>query len=374
MGQHDSNKLFSILAIVFFMSSTAARAGEGAGWDTGAAARYLDARAAEWSAFKGADRGQGADKVSCVSCHTSLSYAIGRPALRHATGDGLTDHETKRLEQIRRRVAHWGELDTPKFRLSYDFDDRKKVESWGTEAVLNALVLAWYDRRGGLDAPSDSTRQALRNLWATQLKEGKDAGSWDWLDFGLRPWEAGEARYYGTTLAAIAIGLAPGYLDAAKDPDTRAGVDRLRKYLDAQFAGQSPHNRLFALWASTSIEGLLTKAQQQQVIDQVLAKQQENGGWSLSSLVDCRRQDGTPQETGPDGYATGLVLHVLQLAGVSRDKPAIARGLAWLRANQQPSGNWVATSLNKRRDPKTHVGKFMSDAATAFAILALEPR
>jgi hypothetical protein len=127
------------------------------------------------------------------------------------------------------------------------------------------------------------------------------------------------------------------------------------------------------LWASTSIDGLLTATQRQQIIDQVVAKQQKNGGWSLSSLVDCRRQDGTPQETAPDGYATGLALHVLQLAGVGRDQSSVARGLAWLRANQQPAGNWVGVSLNKRRDPRTHVGKFMSDAATAFAILALGP-
>jgi squalene-hopene/tetraprenyl-beta-curcumene cyclase len=65
-------------------------------------------------------------------------------------------------------------------------------------------------------------------------------------------------------------------------------------------------------------------------------------------------------------------VHLMRLAGLRRDHPSVARGLAWLRANQQPGGNWVGFSLNKRRDPKTHVGQFMSDAATAFAILALE--
>jgi hypothetical protein len=67
-----------------------------------------------------------------------------------------------------------------------------------------------------------------------------------------------------------------------------------------------------------------------------------------------------------------LVLHVLQLAGLKRDHPGVAKGLAWLRSNQQPSGAWVGHSLNKRRDPSTMPGKFMSDAATAMAILALD--
>ena len=49
----------------------------------------------------------------------------------------------------------------------------------------------------------------------------------------------------------------------------------------------------------------------------------------------------------------------------------IAKGLAWLESNQSAMGAWEGVSVNKKRDPASHPGKFMSDAATAFAVLAL---
>jgi hypothetical protein len=83
------------------------------------------------------------------------------------------------------------------------------------------------------------------------------------------------------------------------------------------------------------------------------------------------RSDRTAQETSSDGYATGLVLHVLQTAGVPKDHARVAKGLDWLRRNQGAGGSWRSVSLVKKRDPASHSGKFMSDAATAYAVLAL---
>jgi hypothetical protein len=343
------------------------------GWDGWSAARYLDSRAQSWFVFSQADRGRGEDKVSCLSCHTLLSYALARSVVRHSIGDGRPSRGEERvLDQVRRRVAHWDELDTPRLKLMYDFDDEKKVQSRGTEAVLSAWVLARDDRNRGLPGPSAETRQAIRHVWATQLVEGPNKGSWPWLNFGLGPWESDDSPYMGATMAAIAMATAAPDRSKSRDLVPPDRIDLLRSYLRDRFNDQNLHNRVWALWASLKLDGLLSAQERERLVEQILAKQRDDGGWCLTSLGHYKRLDSTPLETVSDGYATGLVLHVLQLAGLARDQPAVAKGLAWLGANQQKSGAWVGHSINKRRDPKTQAGKFMSDAATAFAILALD--
>src|SRR3989454_3430397 len=111
------------------------------------------------------------------------------------------------------------------------------------------------------------------------------------------------------------------------------------------------------------------------IINEVLGKQQADGGWSLSSLVGgWKREDGTPQEVKSDGYATGLITFALQQAGIPRENAQQKQGLVWLERNQSKTeGFWLAYSLNKDKEhhltPATAL--FMSDAATAYAVLAL---
>jgi squalene-hopene/tetraprenyl-beta-curcumene cyclase len=269
------------------------------------------------------------------------------------------------------RVEKWKQLDTKAFGLFYDNSDQKKKESWGTEAVFNSVILAFDDQYQGRSSPSEATKQAFLNLWQTQVQGGDHKGSWDWLDFSEPPWGSAEARYFGATLAAIAVGTAPGYYTPGADPDDDARVKLLRSYLKDQFPRQDLHNQAWGLWAAAKTEGILTTADRKKVMDQLFGKQQPDGGWSLPSLGKWVRGDRTAQETASDGYATGLILHVLQTAGVPNDDARIAKGLDWLKHNQAASGAWRGVSVNKKRDPASHTGKFMSDAATAFAVLAL---
>jgi squalene-hopene/tetraprenyl-beta-curcumene cyclase len=337
---------------------------------------YLDARQEAWAGFARAGRGEGADRITCVSCHTGIGYALARPALgAYAEGPGgapaAAEARTRAATHL--RVAHWSELDSPRFELMYDSDDQKKVESRGTEAVLNALVLARGDATLGRTEPSAATRAALGHLWATQTIAGSTSGSWDWLNFGLEPWESPRSRAFGAALAAIAVGTAPGYLANPRDAASARGVRELGDYLRRRFPKENLHNRVWIVLASTAIADRLSDDQKRQVLDQLRALQQADGGWALAPLGDYTRVDGTEQATDSDGYATGLALHVLlrHERPTVATEPALARGLAWVRSHQQADGSWPGRSVNKERDPTTFAGKLMTDAATAFCAWVL---
>jgi squalene-hopene/tetraprenyl-beta-curcumene cyclase len=344
-------------------------------WDPKAAAAYLDYRAGWWMEWTGAARDHG---TFCISCHTPLPYVLSRPALRVALAEqGPTSGEQKLFDNVTKRVRLWNEIGPYYKDRGYD---GKAAESRGTESVVNALILASHDAQSG--QLSDDARAAFNNMWALQQTTGDKKGAWPWLQFDLEPWEANDSAYYGATLAAIAVGTAPENYEST--PEIQEDLTRLREYLNRESAAQSTVNRVFLLWASTRLPGLLPRERQEAIIKEILSKQQADGGWRLASiawrwngwnfgsLVNMwLRADGTPLEGKSDGVATSIIALALLDAGVARDNVQLQRGLSWLRSNQDAAGFWPASSVNKRKSPSSDTGRFMSDAATAYAVLAL---
>ena len=342
-------------------------------WDPQAAAAYLDRRIEWWMGWSGAARDRG---TFCFSCHTAVPYALARPSLRAALAEvAPTAPERQLMDDVRQRVRLWSA--TRPFYTDERHGPGKSAQSRGTEAVLSALMLAWDDARSarlGAD-----TRAALDNMWAVQQGSGPDRGAWAWLDFNLAPWEVPDAQYYGAALAALAVGVAPE--DYRSIPQIQDRLQLLREYLARNYPAQSLHHRLVLLWASTRLEGLLASEQRQALIEAALRAQNPDGGWSLSALISpSSRRGELLRDAVSDGYATGLVTLVLEQAAMPRALEAVRRGRSWLVRNQRGHGGlwvrgqegfWVTHSLNKRRNPSSNVGLFMSDAATAYAVLAL---
>jgi squalene-hopene/tetraprenyl-beta-curcumene cyclase len=307
-----------------------------------------------------------------------VPYILARPALRRVSGEQeQTPAEQKILNDVRTRVRDWKVIEPY-------YDDAsgtgKTAQSRGTESVLNALTLATFDAQRG--QISDDTRVAFDEMWKLQKTEGDQRGAWAWLQFDNEPWEAQDSVYYGACLAAIAVGIAPQ--EYASTPQIQDQLSRLREYLKRNESSQTTINHVFLLWASTKLPGVLDREEQQTIIDEVMKRQQADGGWRLASITwgwktwTVRsllkmwvREDGTPIAGKSDGLATGLVTFVLQAAGVPKDNAKLQRGLSWLRSNQTADGSWPALSVNKKLNPSSDTGRFMSDAATAFSVLSL---
>jgi len=333
-------------------------------WNARAAVTYLDGRQAWWQQWPNAQRDHD---TACVSCHTALPYALARPALRRALGEtDLAAPERTMLTNVAKRVKLWKEVEP--FYPDQTRGLPKSSESRGTEAILNAAVLAAHDvERGSL---SDDARQAFANMWALQFKNGDLKGAWARLNFHYEPWESNDSAYFGATLAALAIGHAPG--GYAASPEIQDQVKLLREYLQKRAGVETLFNRVMLLWASAKFPALVSADQRQAIIDAANARQQDDGGWTMATLGSWKRVDNTVLDTASDGYATGLITLTLQSVGVAATDAHVSKGLAWLASHQDAAtGMWPATSLNKQRDPASDAGKFMSDAATAYAALAL---
>ena len=361
---------FLCLAAGLVAARKEAPAGEA--WDARAAAAYLDRRAEWWMSWPGAARDHG---TFCISCHTAVPYALVRPSLRAALGETTPSADERRLlDNVLKRVRQWKEV-------APFYGGENAARSRGTEAVLNAFILAGYDARDG--KLGNDTQTALQEMWALQQTEGEGEGAWQWIQFNNEPWEAHDSQYYGAALAAVAIGSAPG--DYRSRPEIQDRMRLLRQYLNRQFVKESPLNQAVALWASANWRDLLPPERRQSLIDDLKSRQEMDGGWSVGSLAWTWRDwsfkslaklwvrsEATPFHPKSDGYATGLITFALERAGVPWDDSHLQRARNWLVGNQnRKEGLWPAYSPNGRRDHAQGEGLFMNDAATAYAVLAL---
>ncbi len=293
-----------------------------------AGARFLDAVSVHWTR----DR-------KCGTCHTNYAHMMARP----------TVGPSPELAEVRAffegRAAGW---DRP------EKSARPIAEG---EIVATAAALALNDA-ASTGKLHPLTRAALDRIWTIQRPDG----GWNWFDCNLPPSE--DDDYYGTALAAVAVGHAPD--DYRSTDAARRGLDKLRGYLRANPAPHL-HHRALLLWASTGVDGLLDPSARDRTIADLLARQRPDGGWSLTSLGKWPRRDGTanPEDAPADGYGTGYVVYILRQSGIPADAEPIRRGVAWLKTHQRASGRWFT------RSPSLDHAHYLTHAGTGFALMAL---
>ncbi len=194
-------------------------------------------------------------------------------------------------------------------------------------------------------------------MWTVQ----RDDGGIDWISCDWPPFESDDE--FGATMMALAVSVAPeGY---AETPVAQQGIEKLKGYFAATPL-PTLHHRAMLLWADTFRPGWLTGAERAACQSELLALQHQDGSWSLATLGDWQRADGSPQDVeGGDGYATGLVIFLARRSGVPANDARLQQGVAWLKSNQRASGRWFTRSLHQ---DSRH---FITHAGTNMAVLAL---
>ena len=314
-----------------------------ADWSPEAAARYLDGRQKEWFSWKTAMSADG----PCVSCHTGMTYLLARPALRRRLKEGQpTMYEVGLMDRLRAKVG-----------------EKPPGALQSVETIFSAMFLSREDATRTMSAHS---QKAFEQLWTLQGTDGATKGGWKWYAVNLDPWENAESHFFGSSLAAVALTQAPA--DYRATPKVRDQAAALSAYLTESIESRRLHDRLALLLARSFIPDSL----RQSITTDALGKQQPDGGWTIESLGPWMTHPDAPPSSGTNAYATAFTTIALLRGGVPAADPKLAKALSWLQTHQDATtGTWAAVSMNKRYPEGSMESRFMQDAATAFASLAL---
>jgi hypothetical protein len=314
-----------------------------ADWSPELAARYLDSRQQEWFNWKPAMQADG----PCVSCHTGMTYLLARPVLRRVLKENQpTTYEVGLLNRLRTKVG-----------------EKPAGALQGVETIFSAMFLSREDATKTMSA---HTQKAFDQLWTLQSAEGSPKGGWRWYAANLDPWENTESGYYGAAIAAMALSQTP--TEYRNTPNVRERAASLNAYLSDSAATRRLHDRLAMLWARVQLPDSLRDA----IRTDALTRQHADGGWTIESLGPWASHPDAPPAPGSNAYATAFTTFALLRSGVRASDPHLTKALAWLEAHQDSkTGAWPATSMNKRYPEGSMESRFLQDAATAFASLAL---
>lgn len=279
---------------------------------------------------------------ACISCHTSLPYALVEPLLPESY-PAYTDL----INNIDNRVLTWSENtawysdnkleqiaalgNRPPDALK---DDLNAADSRGVEAIFNAVIRGMHDAYSNRPAQLE-TRVAFEHMWSEQIQTGPTAGRWNWIHANLIPWEVADSDLWGASLACVAATLFPDLAPQHNLQLLHAALNRA-----ASDDAVSLHVKSAILWCDSETEGgLLESGIASEISSNLLALQHTNGGWALRELGPWIGWEGSEadccagREIRPDTYATGFVTLALvryHSLAASGSEVYLDKAIAWI--------------------------------------------
>ncbi len=202
----------------------------------------------------------------------------------------------------------------------------------------------------------DEQLQGLKLITEEIIQKQQADGSWEFFSTLRRP-PINESQT--TDVAWIILAIA-GETGPDSPESQRAALKKANAWLEAaQPAALHQDKILKVLLGSRAGK---TRDSMQTTIDELLAMQREDGGWSQ-----------TVPELKSDAFATGQTLYVLSLVGYEANRPEVKRGIDFLVATQNSDGTWPIISRSTP-DGSPGSSKLMSPiycASSSWAVLAL---
>ena len=207
-----------------------------------------------------------------------------------------------------------------------------------------------------LPSLKDGQKQSLKLIAEEIVKKQQPDGSWAFFATLRRP-PINESQ---TTDAAWIIMALEGETGRDVPESQRAALSKAIAWLDS--AKHSDLHQDKVLKVLMGIRSGKPRKALQTTIDELLALQRADGGWSQ-----------TVPELKSDAFATGQTLYVLALAGFSAERREIKRGIDFLVATQRADGSWPMIS---RSTPNGEPGSAklltpITCTASSWATLAL---
>lgn len=280
----------------------------------GKALPFVEARGKAWI-----------EKRGCVSCHQVPSM------LRSMEDAGSKGFAVPRqfLDETAEWSSHWE-------KWTNKGEDAAKAQADSANVdTMTALLLS---------KPEAGATEWGKRFRATLLSLQQPDGSWQ--PGGQLPLQARPAREQKevTTLWTL--------LALPKDASAEAARKKARAFLSGASPAVTVERLALELVLAVS-DGRETQAP----LQRLLAARSPVGGWPWKIGAD------------PDAYGTGLALHALALAGVSREQADVAKALRFLLSTQKPDGSWAVPSTRAKDGGK--VRPTSTDWGTAWAVIGM---